>query len=985
MTMVWEQLVYGKLVQSADGPIVPGLDYRVTGASPGYPEDVVARSHPHRTGLNTSDLFNWRNFPWNAGGGLLTRTITSSRGPMIIAGRIRGRSENGEGQPGRIYVQAHYAVTSVEQWNPAALALLPTVLSANPMTAENRVMAQLSLDDEAIRRWLDRPLEAGWIDNIAIPVAAVMSGIPFSVQDWKTSVGSFLDQCALCACAMPRALGWRLLVGAGLAEMKGDVSLALVQTAPTTGLRMVGTTVHGSDAPELASGKRYVDWLRQHASSARTAAELQALIGRLLPGFADPHAVATELDLRTTAQRIAAHVAESGQLVALEEWLNGQTEVRPDTHFKSLRSEALGLLLGCLTPRALDILPEFTTPAWTDALLLAAGEDSKVGRHAGMIARLAGLSAEAPKAEDIEFFAAEAMPVRFADRIRATLDQALNVGRLDASWAPHAKIRFGSVPWLEQWFAEREEAWLWLALDLRSRQDGRLLEALLSSGAAAPLQDLMSPEGSSAYDLGAEVLVVSAIRAHRLESLDSLFNYLIENNRVLAAIVVVEALRRRQLQVGAAQILTGSKIEDDQRRTDLARALAVELERSSREPTGSIMLRLLVDASPQLEMGPTLKFALARQLGNPYAQILIGVADPNRPPRLSPDSEKAAQLAFQKDPSLIDRLWSQLPEMDESALRNEATVPAARLLEKWITDQRALAVATPAARFAAHLVQGNGCELPDQEWTQREVAWIRKILAGKISLVSRSVGSARGLAALMNGLSIVDAMSPVYPENKELIERLIELLLNRDDRVSKLLKALAVLRWQNAPVWRLLFLAWPALYHDDLYPGESHDTGDFDGPGRLSAARRKQIDLSREETKLINQLPARQRLCLAALGVRVSIGQVFSRDSSALSRELEQFSLSSLAELAWVAHGFNAISLICTVVDILLVRVENSSTAREQLIIELSRGWPGRIKAKFAGDGVLPVVEAARDALRLLPDDERRRRELRVLSPISAR
>ena len=37
MTMAWEQLVYGKLVESVDGPIVAGLDYRVTGASAAYP------------------------------------------------------------------------------------------------------------------------------------------------------------------------------------------------------------------------------------------------------------------------------------------------------------------------------------------------------------------------------------------------------------------------------------------------------------------------------------------------------------------------------------------------------------------------------------------------------------------------------------------------------------------------------------------------------------------------------------------------------------------------------------------------------------------------------------------------------------------------------------------------------------------------------------------------------------------------------------
>src|SRR4051794_34061548 len=116
MTIAWEQLVYGKLAESVAGPIVAGLDYRVTGISAAYPPDLVALSHPHRTGLNTSDLFNWHKYPWNDSGGFIVRSLVSQDEPMIIAGRIRGRPEKGEGQSGRIYVQAHYAVTPVTQW-----------------------------------------------------------------------------------------------------------------------------------------------------------------------------------------------------------------------------------------------------------------------------------------------------------------------------------------------------------------------------------------------------------------------------------------------------------------------------------------------------------------------------------------------------------------------------------------------------------------------------------------------------------------------------------------------------------------------------------------------------------------------------------------------------------------------------------------------------------------------------------------------------
>jgi hypothetical protein len=957
MTMTWEQLVYGKLVQSAGGPIVPRLDYRVTGASAGYPNDLVAQSHPHYTGVSTNDLFDWQRYPWNASGGFVVRATMSQQGPMVIVGRIRGRSEKGEGQRGRHYAQAHYAVTHAKEWNPAAIALLARLLTANPMTAEDRAMPQLRLGDHAVQEWLGRPLDPGWIDRVADPLAAVMSGSAFSIQDWQAPIEAFLDRCAICVCAVPQALAWRLSIGAGLGEMKGDVAIGLGQIAPKSGVRVVGGSIQGAGDAELASGRRYVAWLRHHASAARTVAELQRTIAELLPDFADPLGLDAQLDWRETAKRIAATVTELVELDELAVWLQGRPGTPPDFAFRQFCGEALRLILRDLAPRGLDILPGYLTTEWSDAWSRLAGDDTEAARLAGSISRLAGLAAVAPQVEDVERLAGYPLPPRVVRLFETTLDKALNAGRLDARWERILDSWTGRVPWLDNWFARSSETWFWGAIDhLQQHGDDRLLKAVRTRGGVAikAFDTLQSRHKDADYRTAAEGLVRSALNSRRTPYLNRLLDNLIRTGRILAAVVLAETCDQHRLNIATARVLISVDPADNARRAELAQALVGELEESAQQPLGSIALKLLLTPSPQPRMGDQLRRTLAARLGDPFAHILLGTSSPILSTRVSPSPEALARIAFLSDVGLIDRLWSELCKTVSAASDLE------RLFREWIEDSRVPSSAkTPAVRFLAHLLRGQLCPLPDVAWKEPEVPWIQHFLAARMALVLRCIEAAENLAQLRNGFQIFPRRARIRPESGRLFMELVDKQLNKGGRIESLLGERAR-ELQSEPVWRLLFLPWDELRDDTARQEPARDEGWNSFKPHL------------EEIELSKRLSSQRRLHLAALGLRLP-PDLLPWDIAEEELEAERLSLYALATLARAAYKLRLLPLLYTINRVLLKRVHVSPIASEELATELRRGKFDRIASSFKRRDVSALVETVQMTLGLLSQDERQR------------
>jgi hypothetical protein len=970
MAIAWEQLVFGKLVQSPMGPIVPRLDYRVTGISSGYPQELISRSHPLRTGLNTSDLFDWQKFPWNAGGGFILRPVPEGGRPAILAGRIRSRSERGEGEAGRPYVQAHYAVTSVEQWHPAVIALLPALLDASPMTAENRSMVNLRLEDAAIQGWFNRPLEPGWIENIAQLLTAVMSGIPFSVQEPQASLDDFLDQCALCACAVPRTLAWRLSIGAGLAEMRNDVSLGLGQFAPPNGFRKVGPNMLGDDLPALKSGRIYVEWLRQHASGVRTRSELWHRVADLLPGFADAFSVSAELDARGAAEKIASEVTELSLLDKLHAWLAGSVDQRPEVAFRRYRKQALEAVLGRLRLRGLQLLPEFVLPGWSEVFADIARENPALRPLAGAIARLGGLDVQPPDANDVAEFASDSLPVEFVQRIEGTLNEVLARNGLDDRWTGYVRDGFGQVPWLQGWFERSNDLWFWFAVDqAETRGSADLLSALRNAGGGAVVAFEALRSGAPYWESvrAAAALIDSAARLQRTTNLDWLFTHFVELKRVAAAIVLAETSWRRGIILQSARMLFTLEPRYDSSRNDLARALCRDIDASSADPDGTVMVSLLVATSRAIDIGDRLKVALGRQLGNPLAGVLIDTADSAGTPS-SADAREIARLACSMNPNLIEGLWRHLCHAGHPSGSLEDV-----LLELMLDRKFPVSQANEKIRFVAHLLRGLAGELPASLLTRTEVEFIRHLLKDRTNLILEAIAGARRRTQLVNGLELVGKISAPRPANFDLIIDLIEARIERWTDVNLPIERLREWDWHREPVWRILFLPWAEAYNTtESISASKH----WEDNISLLAGWGSGIRLAPEEMALSDHLRFSRILALAAFGVDgLADGRLLDR--ALVMREMQ---LCSVLALEGLAHYFRrSAAEVGDIGEILVTRVCMSRSDTAQLLEVLSHSkWLPRLTR----ENLSPLVRATRKILKMLPHERYGELEHRLVNAV---
>ena len=295
MQQEWKQFVFGKIVQSSDGPIVSGKDHECTGSSPDIPERVIASMVPSIIGPGISDLTNWNSYIWNEQkGGIAIQSILCDDEPWVVACRVRGRSEGGEGKQGRFYTQAHYLTIPAAGFSPSSIIELADTLIANPMTQKEAQLPHLVLEKKP------RELPLNWLERISVLLEILLSGLPLSIQNTKLSMREIEELFHIVFSALPLSLAWRLSVRLGAEKINdGETILGLGQEIYCS-TRMIGFDLDNPEKnvqklrqienaiphpiqKDKMIGQRYVEFLHNHASSCRTDIDLQKLLQREFP------------------------------------------------------------------------------------------------------------------------------------------------------------------------------------------------------------------------------------------------------------------------------------------------------------------------------------------------------------------------------------------------------------------------------------------------------------------------------------------------------------------------------------------------------------------------------------------------------------------------------------------------------------------------------------------------------------------------------
>ncbi|MBI4234750.1 hypothetical protein HY604_00425 [Candidatus Peregrinibacteria bacterium] len=276
----FKQLIYGKPVQSPDGPIVRGIEHQITGRSQGLSEDVQDQTcSPRKLFLDSTELDSDESYPWSGkdeGQTIKTTKVIDGK-PYIVCARYRLRPEGGENATGRRYGQMHVIAIPAEQWSIAAIPQLDQILKAKPQTERDFSMGTVNIDSTS----LDKRLPDGWFsDSVKEIISRIITGKSTSIQDWNMKIGTALDQFYYCLLCLPENISRRISFGAGLKNMQGGVSLGHGMSSMTT-IRKVAGTWRGEEGVDFSLSKRYLEELEKVIPNCKTPRDVLKAIKNL--------------------------------------------------------------------------------------------------------------------------------------------------------------------------------------------------------------------------------------------------------------------------------------------------------------------------------------------------------------------------------------------------------------------------------------------------------------------------------------------------------------------------------------------------------------------------------------------------------------------------------------------------------------------------------------------------------------------------------
>jgi hypothetical protein len=647
----WKQFVFGKLVQSPRGAIVDGFDYACTGKSRDFPRPLEPHCHPSRVGIGTSDAFRWSEHAWPEGG-LVAMPIVVEGHAHMLAARVRGCSERGEGLAGRTFVQVRYAASSAEGFAPRALLGLGA-LSAEPMVATDFDLPAIDLPDAPS----STPLPDDWLDQVAPVLEVVMSGQPIAVVDWTLPIEQALLRIAVCVAAVPRALGWRLGVGAGLGCMDGAPAIAFGMEARGI-VRIIDGRRAGADRVDLASGERYVMWLRSRALRCRTLGSLEDEIAIRIPSFSRFDAVAAGTPWPEVALAVVRDLREDDRLEALRTWIVSPAAALPELSFATRRADALRAIITGLSGEAARLLPGVAGPDWAPVWQALAPHDPV----AKAVAALLGFASIASPGDVLPATRVD-LPEVTAIQAEATLLAALREDREAVAWTALARSLPGERAWIARW-RERASARL-LELGLRSGASASgLVEALSATGPGRALTTL-STGGAALDEAAASIAGAMASVGAGAEVATALVDRVWRGSEdPVATCLTADALAAKGML---------ATLRDP---VGVANALLATLP-ALRSPPSSSMVRLMLSHGDPRTWTDGLKQRLADQIGGTLAAVLLDVKGPG----VAPHGQAAlpfAVEAIERDPGAVRRLLRacRLRPTQETDLRRH-------LLRKW--------------------------------------------------------------------------------------------------------------------------------------------------------------------------------------------------------------------------------------------------------------------------------------------------------------
>ncbi|MEC7986753.1 MAG: hypothetical protein VX278_16415, partial [Myxococcota bacterium] len=437
---LFKQYVYGKRTESPTGPIL-GMDYECTGKSEGLPVSLEELCRPFRIGPGIDELTPWGQYKWSAEGGYALEVHCIDKEDWIIASKTVGRSEKGEGIPGRIYTQAHYLMIKADAFYPRFFRSIIGSLSTVPMQNKNDALPACMIEEE------DRALPVDWCDRIAPLIRSTMSGVPLSWQDTGLEKETWLDLFSIYMCALPLVVCRKISLRIQAWEMKGEVALAHGQRA-MGGVRMLKEEVRGDQEVDWSDGDRYLSFLRTLAVTTEKQLH-EAVQKEVIPK-------SKEGDWKRFAKESVAILREKDLFRQLQDGLQHNERELPDiSKMQYYRENTLTLLLNAVEEdeRVLDALLGTSTwvPEWT------ALSDDKHRVYAYLIGALSITTAD-----ELLFFVRYPFPESYQRRAEHKLEEGLAVFPIQC-WSKGMHEEDG---WWGEWKKQNPSPLFWIALGL---------------------------------------------------------------------------------------------------------------------------------------------------------------------------------------------------------------------------------------------------------------------------------------------------------------------------------------------------------------------------------------------------------------------------------------------------------------------------------------------------------------------------------------